>query len=116
MKRLAIIIFPVIAGCTLPRVDDLTFQRGDAEQAVYAEALTYCSEAADEAAAHRQDQIERRHIAFSTMTIRGFPERRPLGMSPASGAQSISQELDYVRSRAMIECMEEIGFSYLKAR
>lgn len=116
MKRLALFILPVIAGCALPRVDELTFQRGEAEEAAYMAALTHCSETAEEAATHRQEWIERRHIALSTMTIRGFPERRPLGMPSASGAQSISQELEYVRSRAMIKCMEERGFPYLEAR
>ena len=116
MKRLVIFTLPLIAGCTLPRIDDLSFQRGDAEQAAYTADLAACSEAADKAAAERQDWIERRHIALSTMTIRGFPERRPLGMTSASGARSISQELEYVRSRTMVECMEERGFPYLKTR
>lgn len=111
MKRLAIIILPVVAGCTLPRVDDLTFQRGDAEQAVYAEALAVCREAADEAAAKRQDWIERRHIAMTSMTIKGFPERRPLEALRPGDARSASQEIEYVRSRTMVDCMASQGFA-----
>lgn len=111
MHKLIFLTVIFLIGCgTLPRVDNLTFEQGEATEADYSKALEDCREFAEQAAKQRAQWIERRHIASSTLSIKGFPERLPPSVYSLGGIYSDSPELTYVRSRAMVGCMESRGF------
>lgn len=111
MRKLIFLTVISLIGCgTLPRVDNLTFAQGEATEADYAKALEDCREFTEQAAKQRAQWIERRHIASSTLSIQGFPERLPPSAFSLGGIDSDSPELEYVRSRAMINCMESRSF------
>ena len=64
MHKLIFLTVIFLIGCgTLPRVDNLTFEQGEATEADYSKALEDCREFAEQAAKQRAQWIERRHIA-----------------------------------------------------